>query len=111
MGCKKCGECCRWITLHGSWFDNDLRWLEDRGGIMHQGVAFFNVPCRHLKEDGTCGTYDNRPPYCGVIDDNPVHLSFFKCTQLQPEAPATEGEVPPLCVSLSDGIASRGSIH
>lgn len=58
FACSGCGACCRRIGaiarfVKGTPFEFPHKWSED-------GV------CEHLKDDNTCGIYDDRPLVCRV---------------------------------------------
>lgn len=73
--CLKCGSaCCRYLTVSiptpRSKLDfNNLLWQ-----LYHRDITAFkdddgwylliNTPCKHLKSDGRCGTYQTRPVTC-----------------------------------------------
>lgn len=73
--CKKRGNCCHYILIRGSkyfpaWLD--LFWHTQINGFFrrdkrahdYNGMKMYVMGCRHLKKDGSCGSYRLRPMIC-----------------------------------------------
>ena len=69
--CKKCGDCCRFITLPLGWRPDQfiIEWLLARGTkprVNKQNKLLYvevSYPCPHLK-DNECEIYEKRPMVC-----------------------------------------------
>jgi len=80
MGCKRCGECCRYMTMkvnitaaNPSEIKNYVEYLDNHcsTGVIKGDVLYVLVPhlCRHLiyndaKKQFECKDYPNRPKLC-----------------------------------------------
>jgi len=65
MGCKQCGECCKWMAVSTSLPKAlDLQWITLRGGFVKNGVVFLPCRCTALDKDNKCKVYDQRPHIC-----------------------------------------------
>jgi len=108
MSCKICGECCRWLTLHPSWFDYDLEYMKARGGKLISGIAFFSNVCHHLNEDGECKTYNHRPRFCRQgKETNYTALKKLGCKFHEDEI-AMNGD---LNIHVTEGIGAIGRLN
>lgn len=80
--CSQCGLCCSYITVgldtpedHEDydeivWFllhENTMVYIEEEDGEDNWYIEF-KTPCKALKEDNTCGNYENRPDVCREYD-------------------------------------------
>ncbi len=77
--CPPCGRCCRYVAVG---IDGPVSlggvstalWLVYHRNVSvyqsHEGDWFvlFPAPCDHLRPDGLCGVYENRPLLCREYD-------------------------------------------
>lgn len=79
--CKKCQECCKWLTFYLS--VEFLTKFKDiylvRGCKIHDDILYVNAPCQHLTSKG-CSIYHRRPLYCRIYDGrvDPAFRTFCK---------------------------------
>lgn len=73
--CKKRGNCCHYILIRKTrWMPAwlDLFWHTQINGFFrrdkrvheYNGLSMYVMGCRHLKKDGSCGSYLLRPMLC-----------------------------------------------
>jgi Fe-S-cluster containining protein len=69
--CKRCGECCKWISIGKVDTNNDTgeyaRFVLVRGGKIVNGNAFLPSKCPYIESDNLCGVFDKRPTFCKVF--------------------------------------------
>lgn len=83
--CKKCGECCKWITFTVT-FPTDLSskyyeyysvhgcrvFANPEGSGEVRGMQYLTIMvpsiCKHLKEKVGCKIYERRPKFCHEYD-------------------------------------------
>jgi len=63
IGCKRCGECCRWHVFFFDGYNNDTEFMEVVGGKIVDEFALVPAPCRQL-DGNNCRLYPNHPLYC-----------------------------------------------
>ena len=67
IGCKRCGNCCRWHIFYLRGYDNDVESVETMGGkvVEYDGewFALMPAPCKWLVGND-CSIHDNKPKYC-----------------------------------------------
>lgn len=69
MGCKKCGECCKWVYV-GLTDKADLSLLDTLRGIEYVGDRILRIPvtCSMLDiETNLCKDYEHRPEQCIIF--------------------------------------------
>jgi len=71
--CYGCGEkCCSrfFIVLEGVKDEDWVRWLSFHQGVVvkklkkHKYEVWFDLPCRNVRDDGSCSIYEDRPRVC-----------------------------------------------
>ena len=78
-GCKRCGQCCRWLTFPPERYDHDEEAVEAFGGMAREGFFMRPCPCPQLKEND-CTIYERRPKYCQDFpDENGPWLKALGC--------------------------------
>ena len=82
IGCKKCGECCKWTYIS---FDDEyeLGPLEFLRGIEYvtkeKDIIRIPCKCRNLdSETNLCTDYENRPVDCRIFPQHTVCLYIPK---------------------------------
>jgi Fe-S-cluster containining protein len=63
IGCKKCGNCCRYLVMDISAFDGDMQWLVIRKGKRFGDWALLPMVCPLLRNSG-CSIQNHKPRYC-----------------------------------------------
>ncbi|MGV8122210.1 MAG: YkgJ family cysteine cluster protein [Candidatus Xenobiia bacterium LiM19] len=100
--CNECGEnCCRnfYIVLEEVRDRDWIRWLSYHQGvrIVNHGKGklqvWFDYPCSHLQEDGSCAIYRRRPKLCREFvcpksekEEKPVKKKRFWLFSILPPA-------------------------
>ncbi len=65
MACQLCSQCCRFIVLHLSTFDYDLKYLEARGWTQKGMYALVYDICPHLSPANLCDLHnEGKPEFC-----------------------------------------------
>ena len=74
MGCKKCGECCKWVVMPaGPYLSSDeMKWIDAHGiKVVSRETSgcmlFVPAKCKHLTENNECAIYNERPGSCRVM--------------------------------------------
>jgi len=72
--CKQCGKCCKFMIVAPSIpYDDHKEWLEFHGITLVESfntpwpALRFEIPCKHLDENGKCKIYNERPKSCKVF--------------------------------------------
>lgn len=84
IGCKKCGECCRWFSIYVPRIDEDVeKWVRYRNGRIEGNVVSLPVKCSMLAENNLCKIYEDRPITCmnfplGATELRPPQCRFFE---------------------------------
>ena len=97
--CEHCtGKCCRYFALPiekpTSYREfNFIRWYMMHGevSVFVDGEAWYlmvHADCKHLLDDGRCGTYETRPDICREyttdeceFDDDACYDMLFECPE------------------------------
>ena len=63
IGCKRCGECCRWYVSYLSGYDYDVEFVEGMEGKVVGEFALIPSPCK-FQIGNDCKLYPNHFRYC-----------------------------------------------
>jgi Fe-S-cluster containining protein len=65
MGCKQCGECCKYLLVTLKSVDFDRKWVKGRGGFVKGDYAFLPCRCRWLTGRNRCEVHSKgKPIFC-----------------------------------------------
>lgn len=81
-GCRRCGECCKWIMIHMGSILYDKKWVEVRGGIIRGNYALLPCRCQRLMPDNRCELHEKgqKPLWCRVAPEQPEkYLDALGC--------------------------------
>ncbi len=124
--CEYCtGKCCRYFALPietpETWEDFDhIRWY-----MMHGRVSLFveeetwylvvHADCKHLMDDGRCGTYVTRPGICRAYTTDECEFEDDACYEKYFESPEqiweyAEAVLPPRPREPTTGLPVLASV-
>jgi len=66
---KNCGaRCCQFFEIKIKEDPDTIRYFRLHGlDVSDTGIIHFEFPCTKLKEDGSCGIYEERPELCKLF--------------------------------------------
>lgn len=81
IGCKKCGECCKYVAIVADTMDiNARRWCLYHGHIIRERedkyIIFIPNKCDALNDNNECSIYEDRPSMCKEIPNE--HITIFQ---------------------------------
>jgi Fe-S-cluster containining protein len=106
--CQKCGTCCKYLVMHPSWFNYDLKHIEIRGGKIINGKIFFYHPCKELTLDNLCGIYETRPRLCRP--DYETHYAELKVLGCQRQFGTEQDDPNVIKVHMSEAFGTGDRI-
>ena len=80
--CKRCGDCCRYVTVIIDTPEEKIDWEEVKWWVCHKNVIVyydkeddewaveFRTPCKYQDENNNCTIYEKRPQICSDHDSD-----------------------------------------